>query len=78
MPRQSARFENATRRATLLDVLHIAAILSCSVWTAKLIIEDRFGSMQLAAARAMHGLHPAQPHPTLKIRLDDVHRSVAR
>ena len=78
MTRKSIGLLRIAERATMLDFVHLAAIISCSAWTAKLIIEDRFGSVQTAAVQIMHGLQAAPAGPSLTIRLDEVGRSAAR
>ncbi len=77
MLRKPNRLETAAKRATLLDVLHLAAIICCSAWTAKLIVEDHFGSVQKAAAHLVHGLHTSPIRPVLTIRLEDGSRTAA-
>lgn len=78
MMQKAARLQRIADRATLLDYVHLAAIISCSAWTANLIIEDRFGSVQAAAMQIMHGWRSAPEGPSLTIRLDEVGRSAAR
>ena len=62
-------------RATLIDVLHLAAILTCTLWTAKLIVEHRSGNS--LSAMAVLGGAPSAPHG-LTIRLDDAAQTAAR
>jgi hypothetical protein len=78
MTRKSIGVYRIAERATVLDVVHLAAIISCSAWTANLIVEDRFGSVQTAAVQIMHGLQAAPESPSLTIRLDEVGISPAR
>ena len=78
MMRKAARIRKTAQRATFLDVIHLAAIISCSLWTTKVIVEDRFGSVQTAAARVMNGMRASPVHPILTIRLDEINRTAAR
>ena len=78
MMRKAARLQRIAERATLLDYVHLAAIISCSAWTANLIIVDRFGSLELAAVQMIHSWQAAPAGPSLTIRLDEVGRSAAR
>lgn len=78
MLRKAARFQRIAERATLLDYVHLAAIISCSAWTANLIIVDRFGSIQTAAVHILQGKQSGYTRPILTIRLDEVGRSAAR
>lgn len=78
MLRKVTRLQRIAERATLLDYVHLAAIIGCSLWTANLIIEDRFGSIQTAAVQMKHSLHADHARPILTIRLDDVGRTAAR
>jgi hypothetical protein len=76
--RKVTRLQRIAERATLLDYVHLAAIIGCSLWTANLIIEDRFGSIQSAAVQMKHSLYAYHARPILTIRLDDVGRTAAR
>jgi hypothetical protein len=78
MTRKSIGLHRIAERATVLDFVHLAAIISCSAWTAKLIIEDRFGSVQTAAVQIMQGWQEAPAGPSLTIRLEEAGISVAR
>jgi hypothetical protein len=78
MTRKSIGLFRIAERATVLDVVHLAAIISCSAWTANLIVKDRFGSVQTAAVQILHGLQATPESPRLTIRLDEVVISPAR
>lgn len=78
MTRKSIGLRRIAERATVLDFVHLAAIISCSAWTANLIIEDRFGSVQTAAVQIIDSWQAAPAGPSLTIRLDEVGRSAAR
>jgi len=71
MARKISRLQKVADRATLLDGLHLAAIVACSVWTATLIVEERFGSLQSAAGHVIHSLHAGHDRMIVTIRLDD-------
>lgn len=63
------------RRLAALDALHFAAILACTVWTAKLIVEERFGGTGTIAMRLAH---LGQDSHMITIRLDESARTAAR
>lgn len=69
---------NATKRATLLDVLHLAAIMTCTVWTAKLIVNERYGGVRSAAEQVMKTVRLAQTDQAITIRLDDTIQTAAQ
>lgn len=67
------------RRWSLLDALHIGVIILCSAWTAKIIAEERFGSIRNAATELTHIARIAHPDVyAVTIRLDDGARTAAR
>ena len=71
MKRKSGYLE----RATLVDVLHLAAILTCTFWTAKLIVAERWGG-SLSAMAILRGA-PSAAHD-VTIRLDEATQTAAR
>jgi hypothetical protein len=73
MMRKVARFQKMAERVTMLDVVHLAAMISCSAWTANLIIEQRSGPAQSAAGHMVHSMQASRPAgPSLTISLDEV------
>ena len=78
MTRKAGKLDKVAARATFLDLLHLAAVLTCSVWTAKLIVEERFGGFGRVATRFVEGAAFADNGYTVTISLDDSARTAAR
>lgn len=64
-------------RATLVDVLHLAAILTCTAWTAKLIAEERWGP-GVSAISILNGAQADIPSDGVTIPLDEATQTAAR
>lgn len=78
MTRRSRHHSNM-QRASFLDVMHICVLLACSIWTATLVVKERFGSFGGAATRLSHLSRLAhRTGSTVTIRLDDGARTAAR
>lgn len=73
------RFHRPKSRTSPLDVVQLVVVLLCGVWTAKLIVEERFGSFGAAASQFDHIMSVARSdRNTLTIRLDDGARAAVR
>ncbi len=77
MTRHHRRRQPAQRGTTLIDVLHLAAILCCTAWTAHIIIAERGGSA-FSAAQLLTGQPTVPPAQGLTIRLDTPTQTAAR
>lgn len=78
MAQKTKGIQTAVERATLLDVLHLAAVMTCSVWTAKLIVTERFGGVRNAAEQVMETVSMAPANQALTIRLDETIHTAAK
>lgn len=75
MTRQGRRYRYH-QRMILVDTVHMFAIIGCLLWTAKLITDERFGSLgNMATQLSQTAL---QDGNSLSIRLDDGARTAAR